>query len=38
MDMIGADEVTRRIAMYYEGGALSYLPQENPPAPPPAEL
>jgi len=28
MDMISADEVIRRIDMYFSGGALSYLPPE----------
>ena len=26
MDMITADEVIRRISMYFDGGALGYLP------------
>jgi ADP-heptose:LPS heptosyltransferase len=38
MDMIGADEVIRRVETYFEGGALSYLPADNPSAPPPAAL
>lgn len=35
MDMITADEVIRRIEMYFSGGALSYLPpdSENEPGP-----
>jgi ADP-heptose:LPS heptosyltransferase len=38
MHMIGADEVIRRIETYFDGGALSYLPSDNPPSPPPAGL
>jgi len=38
MDMIGADEVIRRVESYFRGGALSYLPEENPRAPAPREL
>jgi hypothetical protein len=38
MHMIGADEVIRRVESYFEGGALSYLPSDNPPSPPPAGL
>ena len=36
--MIGADEVIRRVETYFRGGALSYLPHENPGSPPPDEL
>ena len=38
MDMIGAHEVIRRVEMYFRGGALSYLPAQNPKAPSPSEL
>ncbi len=34
MDMITADEVIRRIEMYFSGGALSYLPPETETAAP----
>jgi hypothetical protein len=36
MDMISADEVIRRIEMYFAGGALSYLTSESPPEAPSA--
>jgi len=29
MDMISAGEVIRRVGMYFDGGALSYLPRED---------
>jgi ADP-heptose:LPS heptosyltransferase len=32
MDMITAAEVIRRVEMYFEGGALSYLPAEDAPS------
>ena len=31
MDMITADEVIRRIELYFDGGVLSYLGPEYPP-------
>ena len=38
MDMIGSDEVIRRIEMYFAGGALSYLGGQNPYSPAPERL
>jgi len=38
MHLITAAEVVRRIELYFEGGALSYLPAENPGAPRPQAL
>jgi hypothetical protein len=38
MHLVTAAEVVRRIELYLEGGALSYLPAENPPAPLPRAL
>lgn len=38
MDLIGADEVIRRVETYFRGGALSYLPRENPGSPAPEQL
>ena len=29
MDMIGAEEVIRRVGLYFDGGAISYLPPEH---------
>jgi len=29
MDMIAADEVIRRVGMYFDGGAVSFLPEEE---------
>jgi len=33
MDLITSDEVIRRIELYFEGGALEYLPRDEVVAP-----